>query len=55
MTSCAKKRKLVNKYDPTNLFLEAFNYDASFEKEKSIDTTKKVIKKNLEIYLTCQH
>ena len=35
-----EKRKLVNKYDPINLFLEAYNYDVWFESEESSDTTK---------------
>ena len=38
--SDAKKRKLCNKYDPANLFLETFNYDNWFEMEKLGDTTK---------------
>ena len=29
--SSAKKRKLGNKYDPINLFLEAYDYDVEFE------------------------
>ena len=38
--SDVKKRKLVNKYDPINLFLEAYNYDVWFESEESSNTTK---------------
>ena len=36
----ADKRELVNKYDPTNLFLETYNYDNWFENKKSASTTK---------------
>ena len=39
--SSAKKRKLGNKYDPINLFLEAYNYDVEFENEESTNTTSK--------------
>ena len=39
--SSAKKRKLGNKYDPINLFLEAYNYDIEFENEESTNTTSK--------------
>ena len=39
--SDAQKRKLGNKYDPINLFLETYNYDAWFENEVSVNTTKK--------------
>ena len=43
-----KKSKLGNKYSPVNLFVvDAYNYDEWFKNEKSTDTTKKVIKKNL--------
>ena len=52
--SSAKKRKLGNKYDPINLILEAYNYDVEFENEESTNTTsKKAIKTNLRIYMTC--
>ena len=37
----ADKRKLVNKYDPTNLFLETFIYDNWFENKKSASTTNR--------------
>ena len=30
-----KKRKLGNKYDPINLFLETYNYDDWFENKKN--------------------
>ena len=32
-----KKRKLGNKYDPTNLFLEIHSYDEWFQNEESVD------------------
>ena len=35
--SDAQKRKLGNKYDPINLFLETYNYDNWFENEESVD------------------
>ena len=43
-----KKSKLGNKYNPVNLFtVDVYNYDEWFKNEKSTDTTKNVIKKNL--------
>ena len=33
-----------NKYDPINLFIEAYNCDFWFEDEKSSDTTKTGVK-----------
>ena len=36
-----QKRKLGNKYDPINLFLETNNYHNLFENEESADTTRK--------------
>ena len=50
--SNATKGKLGNNYDPDNLFLETYNYDAWFENEESIDTKK--LMKNLPIYRKCQ-
>ena len=50
--SNAAKGKLGNNYDPDNLFLETYNYDAWFENEESIDTKK--LMKNLPIYRQCQ-
>ena len=41
-----KKRKLSNKYDPINLFLETYNYYVWFENEESADTQEE-IKKSL--------
>ena len=35
--SDAKRKKIEPKYEPSKLFLEAYNYDARFEKEKSVD------------------
>ena len=35
-----KKRKLDNKYDPINLFVETYNYDVCFESEELLYTTK---------------
>ena len=35
-----KKRKLGNKYDPINLFIEKYNYDVWLESEESPNTTK---------------
>ena len=35
-----KKRKLGNKYDPVDLFLEACNYDVWFESEELSDIPK---------------
>ena len=37
--SDAHKRKLDNKYDPINLFLETYNYNVSFENQKLADKT----------------
>ena len=42
--SDAQKRKLGNKYDPINLFLETYNYDAWFENERSTDTTSRKLR-----------
>ena len=39
--SDALKRKLGNKYDPTNLFLETYNYDVWFENKESTDEKNK--------------
>ena len=50
-----KKKKFGNKWDPVNLFLETYNYADWLKIEESANTTRKVIKKNLEIYLTCHH
>ena len=36
-----RKRRLGNKYDPINLFLETYDYDAWFENKESTDTTRK--------------
>ena len=36
-----KKTKLDNKYDPNNLFLQAYKYGSRFEIEESADTTRK--------------
>ena len=38
--SDVKKRKLGNKYDRINLFLEGYNYDVWLETEQSSDKTK---------------
>ena len=38
--SDVKKREMGNKYDPTNFFLERYDYDNGFENEKSTNTTK---------------
>ena len=47
-----KKSKLGNKYNPVNLFfVDVYNYDEWFKNEKSTDTTKNVIKKNLTCHL----
>ena len=35
-----EKRKLDNKYNPVNLFLEIYNYDVCFESEELPYTTK---------------
>ena len=35
--SDGKRKKIEPKYEPSKLFLEAYNYDARFEKEKSVD------------------
>ena len=35
-----KKRKFRNIYDPINLFLKAYNYDALFKSEELSDTRK---------------
>ena len=45
--SNAKRKKLEPEYDPVNLFLETYDSDPQLENEESIDTTKKVINKNL--------
>ena len=39
--SDAETRNLCNKYDPTNLFFENYDYDIWFENEESADTTLK--------------
>ena len=36
-----KKRKLGNKYDPTNLFHETYNYETWFQNKESSDTKTK--------------
>ena len=36
-----KKRKLGNKFDPINVFLETYNYDVGFENKESTNTTRK--------------
>ena len=36
-----KKTKLDNKYDPINLFLQAYKYGNRFGNEESPDTTRK--------------
>ena len=36
-----KKRKLSNKYDPINLFLETYNYYVWFGNEESADMTRR--------------
>ena len=38
--SDVRKRNLGSRYDPTNLFLETYNYDVWFENKESNDTTK---------------
>ena len=37
----AQKKKLWNKYDPINLFLESYNYDNWFKNEDSTDATSR--------------
>ena len=34
-------KKIEHKYDPSNLFLETYNYDPYFENEILTDTTRK--------------
>ena len=38
--SDVRKRNLGSRYDPTNLFLETYNYDVWFENKESNDATK---------------
>ena len=51
--SDAKKRKLGNLYGPVYLFLETYNYVSGLEMKNQLIQEGKVIKKNLQIYLTC--
>ena len=41
-----------NKYDPTNLFLETYDYDIWFENKKSADTTSRKKDKEESVDLT---
>ena len=45
----AKKRRLDNNYDPTNSFLETYDYDIWFENEESADATKGCQKKSADL------
>ena len=47
--SDSKKRKLGNKYDSVNLFLETYNYDDWFKNEKSANTTRKSDKESVDL------
>ena len=51
LSDAKKKRNLVSKYDPTNLFLETYNYDIWFENEDSTDIK---IKSNLPTILALE-
>ena len=50
--SDARKRKLGNKNDPINLFLETYNYDVWCENEKMTDTSPRKSGKDESVNLS---